>query len=98
MHLNEQGQCEALIQHFESGRVAFTQDNLGEYIKALARLDRLDNSRLLNIIQVQIRKAGFSVENSKHLEVSCSLSLYFGNINKCRPSLKNVSLQSCMLR
>ncbi|GAX77220.1 hypothetical protein CEUSTIGMA_g4666.t1 [Chlamydomonas eustigma] len=49
--LNEQGQSETLIQLYESGRVAFTQDNLGEYIKALARLDRLDNSRLLGLLQ-----------------------------------------------
>ncbi|KAJ9515052.1 hypothetical protein QJQ45_012578 [Haematococcus lacustris] len=49
--LNQSGQAEAVVGAFEGGRVAFTQENLGEYIKALARLDRLDNSRMLSLMQ-----------------------------------------------
>ncbi len=52
-NLNLQGQAEAVVSHFESGRVAFSQEALGEYIKALARLDRLDNSRVLSLVQVR---------------------------------------------
>mmetsp|Transcript_10855 Transcript_10855/g.23362 ORF Transcript_10855/g.23362 Transcript_10855/m.23362 type:complete len:794 (+) Transcript_10855:251-2632(+) len=48
---NSQGHAEAVIQHFESGRISVTQETLGEYIKALARLDRLDNSRVLSLVQ-----------------------------------------------
>ena len=40
------------MSHFEAGRVTFTQETLGEYIKALAKLDRLDNSRVLSLMQV----------------------------------------------
>eukprot|EP00798_Chlamydomonas_sp_ICE-L_P010098 gene10098-7995_t len=49
--MNAQGQSEAVIRHFESGQVAFGQETLGEYVKALARLDRLDNSRLMTLMQ-----------------------------------------------
>ncbi len=41
------------MQHFESGRVASNEETLGEYIKALAKLDRLDNSRLLSTLQAR---------------------------------------------
>lgn len=42
---------------FESQRVAFTADTLGEYVKALTRLDKLDNSRVLALMQVRAGKA-----------------------------------------
>lgn len=51
--LNQSGQSEAVINLFESNRLAFTQDALGEYVKALARADKLDNSRVLNLMQVR---------------------------------------------
>lgn len=44
---------EEVVKLFEGGRVAFTQDSLGEYIKALSRMDRLDNSRLMGLLQVR---------------------------------------------
>ncbi len=50
------------MQLFESNRLAFTQETLGEYIKALARLDRLDNSRMLGLMQVG---AGLSLCSSR---------------------------------
>jgi len=48
---NQSGQPEAVISMFESGRVPFSQEALGEYVKALARLDRLDNSRMMSLMQ-----------------------------------------------
>lgn len=50
--LNQSGQSEAVINLFESNRLAFSQETLGEYIKALARVDKLDNSRVMNLMQV----------------------------------------------
>ncbi len=49
--LNASGHAEAVVMQFEGGKVAFTQETLGEYVKALARLDRLDNSRVLSLVQ-----------------------------------------------
>uniref|UniRef100_A0A7R9VRD6 AAA+ ATPase domain-containing protein n=1 Tax=Chlamydomonas euryale TaxID=1486919 RepID=A0A7R9VRD6_9CHLO len=48
---NAQGDARGVVETFEAGRVAFTQDTLGEYIRALARLDRLDNSRVMSLVQ-----------------------------------------------
>jgi len=50
--LNQGNNAEEVVRLFESGRIAFTQDALGEYIKALARMDRLDNTRLMGLLQV----------------------------------------------
>ena len=50
--LNGQGQCEAVVSHFEAGRVVSNEQTLGEYVKALARLDRLDGSRVMALMQV----------------------------------------------
>lgn len=50
--LNSRGAYDAVINQFESGSVASTEASLGEYIKALARTDRLDNSALLRVLQV----------------------------------------------
>jgi hypothetical protein len=54
-NLNAAGSSEAVAAAFESGRVAMTADTLGEYVKALARLDRLDNSRVMALMQVMIQ-------------------------------------------
>jgi ATP-dependent metalloprotease len=51
--LNAVGQSEAVVSLFEGQRVAFTSETLGEYVKALSRLDRLDNSRVFNLMQVR---------------------------------------------
>jgi hypothetical protein len=53
--LNHAGQSEAVISLFESGRVGFSHEVLGEYVKALARLDRLDSSRVMSLMQVRVR-------------------------------------------
>lgn len=45
--LNARGQHEAVVRSYESGEVANTEGNLGEYMKALVRLDRLDSGGLL---------------------------------------------------
>ena len=50
--LNNRGAFDAVIRQFESGSVVSTEASLGEYIKALARADRLDNSALLRVLQV----------------------------------------------
>jgi hypothetical protein len=49
--LNRAGQPEAVVTAFESGAVAASEGALGEYVKALTRLDRLDGSRLLSTLQ-----------------------------------------------
>lgn len=48
--LNRTGQWDSVVDAFESGKVTFSQDALGEYVKALVRLDRLDNTRLLSTL------------------------------------------------
>jgi ATP-dependent metalloprotease len=48
---NRAGNSEAVVSAFESGRVANTEEAMGEYVKALVRLDRLDNTRLLSTLQ-----------------------------------------------
>ena len=50
--LNQRGDADAVIKAFEGGYVASTEAALGEYVKALALTDRLDNSALLRTIQV----------------------------------------------
>ena len=49
--LNRAGQPQAVVDAFESGAVALTEGAVGEYVKALVRLDRLDNSRVLAALQ-----------------------------------------------
>lgn len=44
--LNRRGEPEAVIRWFESGRLASTEANLCEYVKALVKVDRLDGSLL----------------------------------------------------
>lgn len=56
--LNQGSNAEEVVKLFESGRVAFTQDSLGEYIRALSRMDRLDNNRLMGLLQ-RGAEAGF---------------------------------------
>lgn len=51
--LNQQGQSEGVVTLFESNRVTYNSETLGEYVKALARLDRLDNSRVYSMVQVR---------------------------------------------
>ena len=42
-----------VVSSFESGSVAFNAETFGEYVKALARLDRLDNNRAFSLLQVK---------------------------------------------
>ena len=56
--LNNRGAYDAVIRQFESGSVASSEASLGEYIKALARADRLDNSALLRLLQVRLQRFG----------------------------------------
>ena len=51
-NLNRRGDADVVIRHFESGRVASSEATLGEYVKALAKADKLDNSSLLRTLQV----------------------------------------------
>lgn len=58
--LNRRGDTEAVIRHYEGGRIVSSEATLGEYVKALARADRLDNSSLIRTLQqgVQVATAG----------------------------------------
>lgn len=42
-----------MIQLFESGRLAAPEAALSEYVTALARTNRLDNTQLLQTLQVR---------------------------------------------
>jgi ATP-dependent metalloprotease len=50
--LNSRGSYDAVIRHFERGGVVSSEATLGEYVKALAKADKLDNSSLLRTLQV----------------------------------------------
>ena len=50
--LNARGDAEGVIRLFESGRVQSTEVSLGEYVKALVKADRLDNTMLARTLQV----------------------------------------------
>lgn len=49
--LNRRGDPEGVIRAFESGSVVSTEETLGEYVKALVRVDRLDSSALLQTLE-----------------------------------------------
>jgi ATP-dependent metalloprotease len=49
--LNRSAQPEKVVQLYESGAVAASEANLGEYLKALVRVDRLNESALLKTLQ-----------------------------------------------
>jgi hypothetical protein len=49
--LNRSGRSDAVVSVFESGNVACTEGSFGEYVRALVRMDALDNSRLLSTLQ-----------------------------------------------
>ena len=50
--LNARGRCEDVIREFESGRLVSNEATLGEYVKALVKMDRLDGSLLMNTLNV----------------------------------------------
>ena len=50
--LNVRGDADGVIRAFESGRVQSTEATLGEYVKALVKADRLDNTMLARTLQV----------------------------------------------
>ena len=58
--LNHRGDAEAVIRAFEGGHVATTEAALGEYVRALALVDRLDSSALLRTLQVCLGCTGWS--------------------------------------
>ena len=49
--LNAAGREREVVQKFEAGAVGASEGAVGEYVKALVRLDRLDSSALLRTIQ-----------------------------------------------
>jgi hypothetical protein len=57
--MNQSGNHEAVIQLFESGRLAHPEAVLSEYVAALARTNRLDNTRLLETLQVRAQGVGW---------------------------------------
>lgn len=50
---NRRGDPEAVIRAFESGAALSSEETLGEYVKALVKVDRLDSSSLLQTLQVR---------------------------------------------
>lgn len=50
---NRRGDPEAVIRAFESGAAVSSEETLGEYVKALVQVDRLDSSSLLKTLQVR---------------------------------------------
>ncbi len=50
--LNQRGEPEAVIRQYEGGRVISSEATLGEYVKALVKVDRLDSSALVQTLQV----------------------------------------------
>lgn len=55
--LNAAGRHDAVIELWESGRLLHPEASFSEYITALARTDRLDNTALLNTLQRGYRAA-----------------------------------------
>lgn len=53
--LNQKGDPEAVIRQFEGGRINSTEATLGEYVKALVKVDRLDSTALAQTLQVPLR-------------------------------------------
>jgi hypothetical protein len=49
---NRRGDPEAVIRAFEGGAAVSSEETLGEYVKALVAVDRLDSSSLLQTLQV----------------------------------------------
>ena len=52
---NRRGDPEAVIRAFEGGAAVSSEETLGEYVKALVAVDRLDSSSLLQTLQVLLR-------------------------------------------
>lgn len=50
--LNQRGEPEAVIRQYEGGSVISSEATLGEYVKALVKVDRLDSSALVQTLQV----------------------------------------------
>ena len=50
--LNQKGDPEAVIRQYEGGRINSTEATLGEYVKALVKVDRLDSTALAHTLQV----------------------------------------------
>lgn len=53
--LNQKGDPEAVIRQFEAGRIDSTEATLGEYVKALVKVDRLDSTALAQTLQVPLQ-------------------------------------------
>lgn len=55
--LNRRGDSEAVIRIFEGGQAGSSEASLGEYVKALVAVDRLNTSSLVQTLQVPIMSA-----------------------------------------
>lgn len=99
--LNRRGDAEAVIRHFEGGRIISSEATLGEYVKALARADKLDNTSLLRTLQVELtandavtvpvkclQRAEYHVQRLKALSSTCL----------CNDSSLSYFLESCGTR
>lgn len=53
--LNQKGDPEAVIRQYEGGRINSTEATLGEYVKALVKVDRLDSTALAHTLQVSLQ-------------------------------------------
>lgn len=52
-NLNLRNDPEAVIRAYESGQIASNSGSLGEYVKALVKVDRLDHTALSSTLQVR---------------------------------------------
>ena len=52
--LNRRGDSESVIRLFEGGQAGSTEASLGEYVKALVAVDRLNTSSLVQTLQVSL--------------------------------------------
>lgn len=52
--LNMRGRAPDVVNHFESGKIATTEGAVAEYVKALVKMDRLDQTQLLTTITVRV--------------------------------------------
>lgn len=51
--LNLRGRAADVVNHFEGGKIAATEGTVAEYVKALVKMDRLDQTQLLTTITVR---------------------------------------------
>jgi len=100
-NLNKRGDPESVIGHFESGRIAPTEEAVSEYVKALATLDRLDKSALLKTLQAGLSTRMHHLAENRSPTLGAAAAVTGGgseglgspknpvNVTQAEPSLRN---------